>query len=75
MASELALGISIGASVGAAIGAFGDLKTTLQGVKTLSNHDCGYRLRAGRYRVLFDFDGAIRLVQIEEVRKRDEHTY
>jgi hypothetical protein len=25
--------------------------------------------------VLFDFDGAVRIVSIEQVRKRDERTY
>jgi len=25
--------------------------------------------------VLFDWDGGVRIVNIEEVRKRDEHTY
>jgi len=35
----------------------------------------GYRLRVGNYRVFFDFDGAVRIVSIEEVRKRDEQTY
>jgi mRNA-degrading endonuclease RelE of RelBE toxin-antitoxin system len=32
-------------------------------------------MRAGRFRVLFDFDGTLRVVSIEEVKKRDEHTY
>jgi mRNA-degrading endonuclease RelE of RelBE toxin-antitoxin system len=45
------------------------------GVKALVNHECGYRLRVGDYRVLFDFAGAIKLVRIEKVGKRDEHTY
>ena len=45
------------------------------GVKTLTDHAAEFRLRVGNYRVLFDFDGAIRLVRIEEVKKRDEHTY
>ncbi len=45
------------------------------GVKALANHQYGYRLRVGRYRVLFDFDGEVRIVEIQEVRKRDEHTY
>jgi len=45
------------------------------GVKALVNHACGYRLRVGHYRVLFDFDGTIKLVRIEEVGKRDERTY
>jgi len=39
------------------------------------NHPCGYRLRVGNYRVLFDFAGSIKLVRIEEVGKRDERTY
>jgi mRNA interferase RelE/StbE len=44
-------------------------------VKALTNHEYGYRLRVGSYRVYFDFDGAVRIVSIEEVRKRDERTY
>ena len=44
-------------------------------VKALTNHEYGYRLRVGNYRVFCDFDGAIRIVSIEEVRKRDERTY
>ena len=44
-------------------------------VKALTNHEHGYRLRVGNYRVLFDFDGAVQIVSIEVVRKRDERTY
>lgn len=44
-------------------------------VQALTNHEFGYRLRVGDYRVLFDFDGAVRIVSIEQVRKRDERTY
>jgi mRNA interferase RelE/StbE len=44
-------------------------------VKALVNHAYGYRLRVGNYRVFFDFDGAVRIVNIEEVKKRDERTY
>ena len=44
-------------------------------VKALTNHEYGYRLRVGNYRVFFDFDGALRIVSIEEVRKRDERTH
>jgi mRNA interferase RelE/StbE len=29
----------------------------------------------GSYRVLFNFDGAVHIISIEEVRKRDERTY
>lgn len=36
----------------------------------------GYRLRVGRYRVLFTVHAGVPLiVRIEEVKKRDEHTY
>jgi mRNA interferase RelE/StbE len=44
-------------------------------VKALVNHAYGYRLRVGNYRVFFDFDGVVRIVSIEEVKKRDERTY
>lgn len=44
-------------------------------VKALTHHEFGYRLRVGNYRVFFEFDGAVRIVSIEEVRKRDERTY
>jgi mRNA-degrading endonuclease RelE of RelBE toxin-antitoxin system len=43
--------------------------------KALVSHDYGYRLRVCNYRVFFDYDGAVRIVSIEEVRKRDERTY
>ncbi len=46
-----------------------------QGVKALTNHRYGYRLRIGHYRVLFDYDGEVRIVEIQEVKKRDERTY
>ncbi|MFT4432069.1 type II toxin-antitoxin system RelE family toxin [Caballeronia sp. 15715] len=46
-----------------------------QNVKALTNHLYGYRLRVGNYRVLFDWDGSIKIVEIQEVRKRDERTY
>lgn len=44
-------------------------------VRALTNHEYGYRLRVGSYRVFFEFDGAVRIINIEEVRKRDERTY
>jgi mRNA-degrading endonuclease RelE of RelBE toxin-antitoxin system len=46
-----------------------------QGVKALTNHLYQYRLRVGKYRVFFNFDGAVHIVSVEEVKKRDEHTY
>jgi len=45
------------------------------GVKRLAGHQYVYRLRVGRYRVLFDVEAAVRIIRIEEVKKRDEHTY
>jgi mRNA-degrading endonuclease RelE of RelBE toxin-antitoxin system len=44
-------------------------------VKALKDHEFGYRLRVGNYRVFFEFDSDVRIVSIEEVRKRDERTY
>ena len=44
-------------------------------VRPLRNHDAGFRLRVGNYRVLFDIHHTVRIVMIEEVRKRDERTY
>ena len=49
--------------------------TKARNVKALTGHEYGYRLRVGNYRVFFDFDGAIQIVSIKEVRKRDERTY
>ena len=41
----------------------------------LKNHRYGFRMRVGRYRVLFNHDDIIKIVEIQEVKKRDEHTY
>ena len=46
-----------------------------QNVKSLSNHKHPYRLRVGRFRVFFDVDSDVKIVKIEEVKKRDENTY
>ncbi len=43
-------------------------------VKVPTNHRDGYRLRVADCRVFFDFDGVVRMVSIEVVRKRDEGT-
>ena len=45
-------------------------------VKALSGRD-DYRLRIGRYRVIFKvtIGGEATVMLIEEVKKRDEHTY
>ena len=44
-------------------------------VRHLKNHIYGFRLRVGRYRVFFDHDGEIKIVAIQEVKKRNERTY
>lgn len=44
-------------------------------IKPLKSHQHHYRLRVGRYRVLFDVEAGLRVVSIEEVRKRDDRTY
>ncbi|MCE8011338.1 mRNA-degrading endonuclease RelE, toxin component of the RelBE toxin-antitoxin system [Billgrantia desiderata] len=44
-------------------------------IKRLKNHRYQYRMRVGRYRVLFDVESGLKVVSIEEVRKRDERTY
>ena len=44
-------------------------------VKVLTNHAYGYRLRVGNYRVLFDAQNEIQIIDIQEVKKRDGNTY
>jgi len=46
-----------------------------QGVKRLTDHQYTYRLRIGNYRVFFEFETEIKVISIEEVKKRDERTY
>ena len=47
---------------------------TASNVQKLLSHSYGYRLRVGNYRVFFEFDGAIRIVTIQEARRPDEHS-
>ena len=44
-------------------------------VKALSNHKYDYRLRVGRYRILFNHIEKIHILSIEAVKKRDDNTY
>ncbi|MES1945606.1 hypothetical protein PC39_15864 [Salinisphaera sp. PC39] len=44
-------------------------------IKPLRRHDHQFRLRVGRFRVLFDVVEGLRVVSVERVRKRDERTY
>ena len=48
---------------------------TCQNIKRLTNHQYEYRLRVGNYRVFFNHDDGVKIVYIEEVKKRDERTY
>jgi mRNA interferase RelE/StbE len=45
------------------------------GVKALHNHQHSYRLRVGNYRIFFEHSSSVKIVTIEEVKKRDERTY
>ena len=44
-------------------------------IKALKKHKYDYRLRVGRYRVLFDDEERLRIIAIQEVKKRDNSTY
>lgn len=48
---------------------------TCKNIKRLTNHQYEYRLRVGHYRVFFNHDDGVKIVYIEEVKKRDERTY
>jgi mRNA interferase RelE/StbE len=43
-------------------------------VKKLQNRP-GYRLRAGRWRIIFEVEHLLKIIEIQEVKKRNEHTY
>jgi mRNA-degrading endonuclease RelE of RelBE toxin-antitoxin system len=44
-------------------------------VKKLTGHAYGHRLRVRDYRVFFNVEKSVRVIKVEEVRRRDEHTY
>jgi len=44
-------------------------------VKSMTEHAYRYRLRAGAWRVLLDVHQDSGIIEIQEVKKRDEHTY
>jgi len=44
-------------------------------VVALTQHTHGYRLRVGHYRVLFDADTKIKIIDVRQVKKRDDQTY
>ena len=54
---------------------------TWTNVRPLVNYQYSHRLRVGDFRVLFDADatpgepGEVRVLDVQEVRKRDDQTY
>ncbi|TVQ96865.1 MAG: type II toxin-antitoxin system RelE/ParE family toxin [Desulfovibrionales bacterium] len=44
-------------------------------VKKLTCHKYAYRLRVGRFRIFFDIAETIRIINIQEIKKRDDRTY
>lgn len=44
-------------------------------IARLRHHQYGYRLRVGRYRILFDVDSNDRQILVQKVTKRDDRTY
>lgn len=44
-------------------------------IKPLKKHEYDYRMRVGRYRVLFDDKDDVQIIAIQEVKKRDNRTY
>ena len=59
----------------AAVQCLDSCPTNTANVKALKGHKAGYRLRVGNYRVLFDLDDGVRIMTVQEVKKRDERTY
>ncbi|WP_269499637.1 type II toxin-antitoxin system RelE family toxin [Castellaniella sp. S9] len=62
---------------GTIIGAVDELENfpNAKNVIALTKHEYGFRMRVGNYRVLFDADTTVRIIEIQQVRKRDEQTY
>ncbi|HBL53881.1 MAG TPA: cytotoxic translational repressor of toxin-antitoxin stability system [Syntrophaceae bacterium] len=44
-------------------------------IKKLTKHKYPYRLKVGRYRVFFEVSNTVKIIHIEEVKKRDDRTY
>jgi mRNA-degrading endonuclease RelE of RelBE toxin-antitoxin system len=44
-------------------------------IKVMVDHQYSHRLRVGDWRLLLNFFEEVSVVSIEEVKKRDEHTY
>lgn len=46
-----------------------------QNIKALKNHKYSFRLRVGRFRIFFNVQKSVQIINITEVKKRDEQTY
>lgn len=64
-----------GAEIRTAVGELVTFPDARLNIRRLVNHAHGYRLRIGRWRVIFDHDDTLRIISIEEVKKRDDNTY
>jgi mRNA-degrading endonuclease RelE of RelBE toxin-antitoxin system len=58
-----------------AVTALEDMPDVSADIKKIRGTEDVYRLRVGRYRVIFGFYEKIQIVEIQEVKKRDERTY
>lgn len=61
-------------SITEAVNTLKDLSNA-KNVKALTKHQYGYRLEVGNYRVLFDANSKIEVIEVQEVKKRDNRTY
>lgn len=44
-------------------------------MNALISREYGFRMRVGNWGILFDVEDHIRIIMIQEVKKRDERTY
>ena len=58
-----------------AVTALEDMPDVSADIKKIRGTEDVYRLRVWRYRVIFGFYEKIQIVEIQEVKKRDERTY
>ena len=47
----------------------------VKNVKQLTSQPYQYRLRVGKFRILFDVETTVKVVSVEEAKRRDENTY
>jgi len=42
------------------------------GVRKLKGHDCLYRIRVGRYRVVYEIDDQAKMILVTRIRRREK---